>query len=95
MGRKIGYINIEQARGSGQFPVKDWVGVGCGRVVVWDVAMKDVGEDEGGGTIADDDGVDSGRDWLGSHLRERVCSRYHLQRRARYQQWGSCGCQRS
>ncbi len=68
MSSEIDYVNVEEARRSRQFPVKDGVWMGCGRVVVWSVAMENIGEDEGGGTIADNNGVDGGRNWLASHI---------------------------
>lgn len=61
MIREIGYVNVEEAGRSRQFSVKDWIWVRLGRVVVWDVAMEDVRKNEGGGAIANDDSVDSGR----------------------------------
>lgn len=48
--------------------------MGCREVVVWDVAVKDVGEDEGGRAIADGDNVDAGRTSLASYIKQGTLS---------------------
>ena len=48
--------------------------MGCREVVVWDVTVKDVGEDEGGRAIADGDNVDAGRTSLASYIKQGTLS---------------------